>query len=141
MPKPDNVGVGTAMLVLNDKFQLLLGKRKGAHRAGYWSVPGGWLDREDADTVSAAIRETAEETGLLVTTARLHIWMTEDHPEIKTRTVTLYHITEYPQWQGIPEVMEPNKCTKWEWFDLDNLPEPLFPGVYQAISDYVINLE
>ena len=136
MPKPDDVGVGTAMLVLNRTNQLLLGLRKGAHRAGHWSFPGGWLDRADTETVQAAIRETLEETGLTVHVAKPFCWVTEDHPSIETRTVTLYHVTDYYGWVGEPKVMEPNKCERWEWFDLDNLPSPLFPGLADAIEQY-----
>ena len=135
MPKPDDVGVGTAMLLINDDGQVLLGKRKGAHRAGFWSVPGGWLDRADADTVQAAIRETYEETGLEVTIAEPHIWLTEDHPEIECRTVTLYHTALC--WKGEPHAMEPDKCEEWRWFPINALPTPLFPGVYQAVQEFM----
>jgi 8-oxo-dGTP diphosphatase len=122
------------MVVLNAEGKILLGLRKGAHRAGHWSFPGGWLDREDTETAIAAIRETLEETGLVVRKAVQHIWVTEDHPSIQTRTVTLYHITRHGEWEGDPVVMEPNKCEVWRWFDLDDLPSPLFPGLQGAID-------
>jgi 8-oxo-dGTP diphosphatase len=129
MPKPDDVGVGTALLVLNEEGQILLHLRKGAHRAGHWSCPGGWLDRADAETKFAVIRETREESGLTVLGAEHFCWVTEDHPTIGVRTVTLYHIARHGQWEGEPQVLEPTKCERWEWFDLDNLPAPLFPGL------------
>lgn len=134
MPKPSDVGVGTAMLILNGKGQLLLGLRKGAHRSGHWSFPGGWLDRADTHTEDAAIRETLEEAGIVVLKAEKHIWVTEDHPEIETRTVTLYHVSRTGQWVGEVKVMEPNKCERWGWFDLDKLPKPMFPGITEAIA-------
>lgn len=139
MPKPDDVGVGTALLILNEKGQILLGKRKGAHRAGYWSFPGGWLDRSDTETKFAVIRETAEETGLIVHDAEQHLWVTEDHPEIGVRTVTLYHIARPGQWNGIPEVLEPDKCEKWGWYYPHSLPSPLFPGLRGAIDQIPVN--
>ena len=37
--------------------------------------------------------------------------------------VTLYMISEA---EGEPRVMEPDKCERWEWFEWDELPEPLF---------------
>jgi ADP-ribose pyrophosphatase YjhB (NUDIX family) len=48
MSRPNNVGVGVAMLVVNttDETVLLL-KRKGAHAEGTWACPGGWIDFED----------------------------------------------------------------------------------------------
>ncbi len=27
---------------------------------------------------------------------------------------------------GEPNVMEPDKCEGWAWYDLNNLPKPLF---------------
>lgn len=135
MPKPDDVGVGTAVLIFNEDGQVLLGKRKGSHRAGHWSCPGGWLDREDQTSSEAVIREAAEEVGLSLASAVPLTWTSEDHPDIGVRTVTLYHVCL--NWSGEVQLLEPDKCGEWSWFDLDSLPSPLFPGVKGAIGAYV----
>lgn len=136
MPKPDDVGVGTAVVILNDKHQILLGLRKGSHRAGHWSVPGGWLDRSDWGTDAAVARETLEETGLILDETQLgHLcWTTEEHLDIGVRTVTLYHLCWPKGWEGEAKLMEPDKCEEWKWFDLDDLPSPLFPGIPEAVA-------
>lgn len=134
MPKPDDVGVGTALFILNEDGHILMGKRKGAHRAGHWCVPGGWLDREDPSTDIAIIRETKEETDLEVRRVDPLCWTTEDHPEIGIRTVTLYHVTGPGWWDGDPEVMEPEKCEEWRWVSLSDIPSPLFPGLMEAVE-------
>ncbi len=131
MPRPNDVGVGTAIVILNDQLQILLGKRKGAHQAGVWACPGGWLDRSDKRTEEAVIREALEETGLIIGDVGGFMWTTEDHPDF--RTVTLYHITD--DFQGEPKVMEPEKCEEWRWFDLDQLPDSLFPGMQDVIAE------
>ena len=136
MPRPNNVGVGTALLIFNRDRKVLLGKRKGAHRAGCWAPPGGWLDRPDVSTEEAVIRETFEETGLVVRFAERFFWTTEDQPELGARTVTLYHLARPHDWSGTPEVREPNKCDEWRWFALDDLPGPMFPGVGEALDEY-----
>jgi len=132
MPRPCDVGVGTAVLILNEHNEILLGQRKGAHRAGFWCAPGGWLDRADTQVVEAAIREVHEETGVKVVTAYRLLWTTEDHPELQVRTVTLYYVAR--KWCGSPRVMEPDKCEAWSWFASDDLPSPLFPGLAEALS-------
>ena len=135
MPKPDDVGVGTALIVINSEGLILLGLRKGAHRAGHWSCPGGWLDREDKTTEEAVIRETLEETGLVVKGASHVCWTSEDHPEMGVRTITLYHVSANSRWEGTPEVIEPNKCERWDWFHPTELPSPLFPGIAEAVEN------
>ena len=129
MPRPSDVAVGTAIILLNDQNQVLLGKRRGAHAAGCWSLPGGWLDRSDSATADAVVREAWEETGITAHSCQKLTWTTEDHPELGCRTVTLYHIARSYQWSGVPELREPHKNEGWHWFDLDKLPEPLFPGL------------
>ena len=136
MPRPNNVGIGTALILFNNLGQVLLGKRRGSHRAGYYSVPGGWLDREDKSIEAAVVRETAEETGVTVSTAQPFCWTTEDHPEIGVRTVTLFHTSYTNDWLGIPQLMEPEKCEGWYWYDLSNLPSPLFPCVQTALDKF-----
>lgn len=134
MPKPDNVGVGTALLILDEERRVLLGKRKGAHRAGHWCPPGGWIDREDESTEDAAAREALEEADITILSCDALSWTTEDHPEIGVRTVTLYFMALPEEWTGTPKVMEPHKCEEWVWFPLHGLPDPLFPGVFNGIT-------
>jgi len=134
MPKPNDVGVGTAILLINNKCAVLLGMRKGAHRANTWSCPGGWIDRSDTSTDLAIIREVEEEVGLVVDEVEHLCWITEDHPEIACRSITLYHVAWVGMWYGEPEVMEPDKCVEWRWFPLDDLPSPLFPGIQDAVT-------
>lgn len=40
-------------------------------------------------------------------------------------------------WQsGEPEVLEPEKCEGWGWYDMDNLPSPRFSTVDTYIEAY-----
>jgi 8-oxo-dGTP diphosphatase len=138
MPKPDDVGVGTAIFILNNQRQVLLYLRKGAHASGLWAVPGGWMDRADTSSEVAIARETLEETGIQVVRAYPLCWTTEDHKDLGVRTVTLYHYTLAGGWNYVtslrPQLMEPNKAEKWAWFDLDELPDNLFPKLPEAVA-------
>ena len=35
-----------------------------------------------------------------------------------------------------PQLLEPESCESWGWYDLDDLPSPLFSSVEQAIESY-----
>lgn len=122
----DKVLAGTGVFVLNENAQILLGKRKGSHGAGEWSLPGGHCDKGETSD-QGAIREVKEETGLIVKEVRKLTWNDHYFPEVDRQYITLYYVAY--DWTGEPYVVEPHKCEKWEWFDLDNLPKPLFHGL------------
>lgn len=134
MPRPPDVGVGVAAILLDVENRVLLGRRRGAHAAGRWSLPGGWIDRPDAETEQTVVREAAEEAGITVLRCTKYTWTTEDHPDLGCRTVTLYHLVQSGNWMGKATTMEPQKCDGWRWFGLDALPDPLFPGM-RAVLD------
>ena len=39
-------------------------------------------------------------------------------------------------WEGKAEVMEPDEITEWQWFDLGDLPSPMFPPSAKFINNY-----
>jgi 8-oxo-dGTP pyrophosphatase MutT (NUDIX family) len=149
MPRPSDVGVGTACIIykiVGRKFEVLFMKRQGAHCAGQWAVPGGWLDRPDETTQAAVCREVEEETGLILEKSKVHQyqWTTEDHPSIGCRSVTLYHTVELPDGQE-PQIKEPHKCSEMRWVGFDELThyvkgEPMFPGLDKILIDFYYGL-
>jgi 8-oxo-dGTP diphosphatase len=46
--------------------------------------------------------------------------------------ITIFMKWEYLWWEL--KNMEPDKCEKWEWFDIDNLPSPLMLPVENLLS-------
>ncbi len=60
-----NPGVGAAVVIRDEAGRLLMVKRApGASRAGYWSIPAGFVDYGE-EIRAAAARELLEETGLV----------------------------------------------------------------------------
>ncbi len=112
--------VGVGVLILKDG-KLLMAKRKGSHGSGTWAPPGGKLDFEE-EVEACAIRETFEETGLEVKDPKF-ITITNDIAE-GTHYVTLWTRAIYAG--GEPRITEPEKCDEIGWFDLNDLPSPLF---------------
>jgi 8-oxo-dGTP diphosphatase len=117
------VRVGIAVIVLRDG-KVLLGRRVSvSHGAGTWQFPGGHLESFE-EIEDCAVREVAEETGLVLGRLRRGPYTNDRFISEGRHYVTLYVVAEAPE--GTPEVREPAKCAEWGWFDWDELPEPLF---------------
>lgn len=113
--------VGIGVMVFKEG-KVLLGERRGSHGAGEYAFPGGHL--EYMETIEdCAQREVFEETGIEIKNIKfqflvniraykpkhyVHIGMTADYKSGKAR------------------LKEPDKCIGWGWYDLDDLPAPLF---------------
>jgi ADP-ribose pyrophosphatase YjhB (NUDIX family) len=123
-------------MIFNDAGQILLGLRSADSGSvlgqdNVWTLPGGKV--EFGETLEAAgARETLEETGLKV-----------QHLEVKTMHVDKNELAHFltigiiaRDFDGEPRAMEPEKITKWQWFDLDNLPENMFFPSARIIAKY-----
>lgn len=122
--------VGVGVLIYKDR-KVMLGKRKGSHGAATWALPGGHL--EAGETIDAcAIRETAEETGLVVSRIR-HAGFTSDvFADDNKHYVTLF--VEAAEVSGRAVLLEPDNCDVWDWFAWDDLPEPLFAPLQSLVN-------
>ncbi|TMP80728.1 ADP-ribose pyrophosphatase [Pseudoalteromonas phenolica] len=116
------VRVGVAVVIIRDG-KILLGERIGSHGANTWATPGGHLEMGE-EIEACAIRETLEETGLEVSDVSPLGFSNDVFNPLNKHYVTLYVVANGVE--GEPEIMEPNKCLAWQWFGLDELPEPLF---------------
>lgn len=114
--------VGIGVIVIKDN-KILLGKRKNSHGEGTWCFPGGHLEFNESweDCVS---RETMEETGVTLKNIRFGTATNDIFQLEEKHYITIFMLSEYDS--GDVKVMEPEKCEQWEWFDWDNLPQPLF---------------
>lgn len=114
------VGVGVIVIC---KGKILLGKRKNSHGEGTWSLPGGHLEYAES-LEECAVREVMEEAGIKISNIKLGPYTNDIFSSEKKHYITLFAVCELAD--GKPSVMESEKCERWEWFDWDNLPQPLF---------------
>lgn len=117
------------IFIKDDK--VLLGRRVNTGwKDGYYGLPSGHLE-ENEGLVDALIRETKEETGVV----------------LDSRDVDFVHVmhrwSNYAdffftakQWSGDPQVMEKDKCDDMQWFPIGNLPKNTIPSVRFAIQNY-----
>lgn len=137
------IGVGFGVMILKEN-QVLLGKRhedpkkadSQLHGEGTWTMPGGKLHFGESfeDT---GYREVLEETGIKVDKKNLKLISLTNDIVPDAHFVTLgFLCTEF---EGKAKVMEPDEITRWRWWDLEKLPEKVFPPSKKVIENYLAN--
>lgn len=132
---------GAGVIVLKDN-KVLLGKRNEdpakadslLHGEGTWTLPGGKLDFRE-DIVDCAAREAYEETGIKINKEKLKLISVTNDVVEDAHFVTIGFVCD--DFEGEPRVMEPDEITEWKWFDLDNLPRPMFFPSEKMIKNFI----
>jgi len=114
------VGVG---VIVRKENKVLLGYRKSSHGTNTWSFPGGHLEFGE-EIEDCARREVKEEVGVNIKNLRRGPFTNDIFKKEGKHYITLYIISDYES--GEVNVMEPDKCERWEWFKWGELPHPLF---------------
>jgi len=118
----NQIKVAVNVFVIKDN-KVLMGKRLNSVGRGQWGFPGGHLEFGESLTAGAK-RELFEETGLVVDELEFVHLLNQIQKEPDRHYIQINFIVK--KWQGDPEIKEPTKCEKWQWFDLDKLPEDVF---------------
>ncbi len=135
------VGVGFGVMILKDN-KVLLGRRhedpkkadSELHGEGTWTMPGGKMHVGESFE-ETAYRETLEETGLKINKAKLKLISLSNDIKGDAHFVTIGFLAE--DIKGEPEVMEPDEITEWQWFDLNQLPSPIFFPSQKVLDNYL----
>ena len=127
-----SVVVGTGVVIVNSKGEVLLGKRSGKH-APYWSIFGGHVDPGETFE-TCAIREIQEEIGITLTDPKV-IGLCNNLETYRAEgkhTVSVCLLAHYDS-DTLPVIQEPDKFDAIIWCSPDNLPEPHFEASRNAI--------
>ena len=125
------IKVGVGVVIFKDG-KILMARRKASHGEGEYCCPGGHLEYMESFE-DAVNREVLEETGIKIKNIKfLHV-----------ADILFYKPKHYinicftADWEsGIPQIMEPEKSEDWNWYDLNNLPNPIFCQSLLAIESY-----
>jgi 8-oxo-dGTP diphosphatase len=118
----DRPKIGVGVFIINNN-KILLGKRKNSHGSGTWGLPGGHLEFSETFE-ECAKKEVMEETGLDIGAVTFETLTNDIFKEEAKHYVTIFVKSEYIE--GDAKIMEVDKCEQWDWFDWDEMPEPLF---------------
>ena len=132
------VRVGIGVMII-DNGKVLLGHRLskrsdtgGIQEPDCWSLPGG--KQEMFETMfEGAKREIKEETNLDID--ELELFGATDDIAKDRHFVTLHSIAK--SFSGEIIAMDPEKEDKWEWFNLNKLPENISSPSKKFIDNYI----
>ncbi|MEV1082425.1 NUDIX hydrolase [Streptomyces sp. NPDC050211] len=128
---PNVIGVH---LYLEREGEILLGLRHpdSAYAPLEHHFLAGHCERESA--VACLIREAGEGAGLVIKAEDVelvHIVHLLGAPGSQPRLQLVFRAR---QWQGEPQLREPDKCVSWGWWPADALPEPTVDYTRAAIK-------
>lgn len=139
--EPKKIGVGFGVMILH-KGKILLGQRhvdpekadSELHGEGTWTMPGGKLHFGESFEQGAA-REVLEETGIVIDQKDLKVIAINNDMNEHAHFITLGLL--YEGEVAEPKVMEPDEITRWEWFPVESLPEPIFFPSKKIVDNYL----
>ena len=141
--------VGVSIIIFNENNEVLLGKRKGSHGAGLWSIPGGHIEFFETYEVTCD-RELREEIGTDLSEGIIDNFSVDKYNKIgfsedffgdygdienmKHYTTLYFYIKVNSKMIKIKN-MEPEKCEDWYWISIKKLPNPeyMFCDTYKQI--------
>ncbi len=112
--------------------KVLLGKRNGKHAPGEYSFPGGRVDYMESFE-DAIKRETEEESGVKIKNIKFQCLANIDRYSYRHDVLTGL----VAEWDEGTERTDPNeRIGDWDWYDLEELPQPIFLPTAILIDSY-----
>ena len=130
-------------IIINKGNKILLQKRKGSKLwPGYYALPAGHID-EGENQYDALVREAKEELGIILDPKDIinsYVILRRNYFEIDGKQLEPYidYYFEINDYEGIPKIIEEDKCDELIWADINNLPEPFINYEEAFLEDRTI---
>jgi len=112
--------------------KILLGKRCGKYAPGEYSFPGGRIDYMESFE-NAIKRETKEEAGIEIKNIKFQCIANINRYSYRHDILTCF----VADWNSGETITDPNeRIGEWNWYDINNLPEPIFLPTAILIDSY-----
>ena len=115
------------------KNKILLSERKNTgYMDGWFSLPAGHI--EDGESITYGTkREIQEEVGVVVQVEDLQLVHVMHR---KSDDIRMDFFFLVGAWKGEPKNMEPEKCSRLQWFPINALPENTIPYIREAVLNH-----
>ena len=116
-------------MIIRKDNKILVQKRKGSKLwPGYYALPAGHIDKGE-NQYDALIREAKEELGIVINLKKIinsYVVLRRNYFEINGKVLEPYidYYFEIEEYEGIPKIIEEDRCDELIWVDINNLPEP-----------------
>ena len=116
-------------MIINKDNKILLQKRKGTKLwPGYYALPAGHIE-EGETQYDALVREAKEELGIDINLKNIknsYVVLRRNYFKIDGKILEPYidYYFEINEYDGVPQIMEKDKCDELIWSDIYNLPKP-----------------
>ncbi|MER6719862.1 NUDIX domain-containing protein [Streptomyces halstedii] len=127
-------GIGVHLHLEDSEGRVLLGLRHpGSKYAGNtWHYPAGRCEQEPA--LACLVREALEETGLVIDPADVELAHVAHVVDAAGVLPLMQLVFKARRWEGVPKVLEPDKCLTWKWWPRHELPDRIVPYTRTAIA-------
>lgn len=130
--------LSAVFVIIIKNERILLQKRKNTgYEDGKYDLAASGHVEENESLKEAVIRESLEEIGIKVEKDNID-FVTLIHKNDTTYANIYYNIYFIVrEFDGIPVIKEPEKCSELKWFNLNELPSNLIEDRKLAISNYL----
>lgn len=125
------------LIIVTNKNELVLIKRKDEPFKNFWALPGGFLEYGKETLEQAGVRELYEETSLKTSVENLRLIGTYSRPQRDPRGQVISHVYEVQQYSGTPKANDDAKEIKK--FQISEIPKSLAFDHAEIINDYLMN--
>lgn len=122
---------------INGKEHILLQRRINVEYMNNMYDLGCSGHLEQGESISmAVVREAKEELGIAIKEEDVEL-LTMVHPYDEGYFRFFFTTDKY---EGIPKIMEKNKCDDLDWFPIDNLPDNTIEGIKNVLINLQLNI-
>lgn len=126
----ENPVPAACVVLIDDKEQVLLGKRSVEPKSGFWCLPGGFVELGESPE-EAALRELREETGLQGKIDMMMGVACDPHPDYDTVLITAFLVRIF---QG--ELLAGDDVSDTAFYPFQSLPDIAFKSHLYFIRNY-----